>query len=52
MWVAPLEATLSAACAVALWLRRPPVWVAVLAGVLLLAEFWVVRQWLFFFIDS
>ena len=52
MWVAPLEAALSAACAVALWLRRPPLWVAVLAGVLLLAEFWVVRQWLFFFIDS
>lgn len=51
-WVAPLEAGLAVGAALALWLRRPPLWGCVLTGALLLAELWVVRQWLFFFVDS
>lgn len=52
MWVAPFEAALATVSAAALWVRRPPLWATVLVGVLLLAEFWVVRQWLFVFFDS
>ncbi|MEP1352441.1 MAG: cobalamin biosynthesis protein CobQ [Tateyamaria sp.] len=51
-WVAPVEAVVALVVAVMLWLRRVPLWAAVLAGALLLAELWIVRQWLFFFVDS
>ncbi|MEM6371906.1 MAG: cobalamin biosynthesis protein CobQ [Pseudomonadota bacterium] len=52
MWVAPIEAALSVACVVLIWLRRPPLWAVALTVLLLAAEIWIVRQWLFFFIDS
>ena len=52
MWVAPLEAALALACGVVLWLRRIPVWAVATATLLVMAELWVVRQWLFFFVDS
>ncbi|WP_299724555.1 cobalamin biosynthesis protein CobQ [uncultured Tateyamaria sp.] len=51
-WVAPFEAGLALISAVVLWLRRVPLWAAVLTAILVLAEFWIVRKWLFFFIDS
>ena len=52
LWLAPVEAALASAACVVLWLRRIPIWAMILCGVLLMAELWVVRQWLFFFIDS
>lgn len=51
-WVAPLEAALCVGATVALWVRRIPVWAGVFTGALLLAEMWIVRQWLFFFVNS
>ncbi|MEO0633426.1 MAG: cobalamin biosynthesis protein CobQ [Pseudomonadota bacterium] len=51
-WIAPLEAALAVAAAVALWVRRVPVWAALLCVPLVAAEIWVVRQWLFFFVDA
>lgn len=51
-FVAPVEAVLAILAAITLWRRRAPLWAIGLALVLLCAEFWVVRQWLFFFIDS
>lgn len=52
MWIAPLEAALAIAAGVALWVRKVPLWGMICAGVLILAELWVVRQWLFFFVNS
>ncbi|MEO0401498.1 MAG: cobalamin biosynthesis protein CobQ [Pseudomonadota bacterium] len=51
-WVAPLEAGLAVGAAVILWLRRIPIWAKVCTICLLAAELWVVRQWLFFFVDG
>ena len=52
MWVAPIEGALALASAVVMWVRRVPLWAAILTGVLVLAELWIVRQWLFFFVNS
>lgn len=51
-WVAPLEAGMAVASSVFLWVRRVPLWAALLTGLLLAAELWIVRQWLFFFTNS
>ncbi|MEL6463545.1 MAG: cobalamin biosynthesis protein CobQ [Pseudomonadota bacterium] len=51
-WIAPIEAGVAAAAAVVLWVERPPVWAVVLIAVLLAAEVWIVRQWLFFFVSG
>lgn len=52
MWIAPVEAVL-AVCAVAvLWWRRVPLWARLASLPLLAMEIWIVRQWLFFFVDS
>lgn len=51
-WIAPIEAALATAALVALWMRRVALRVMVFAGLLLAAEFWIVRQWLFIFVDS
>ncbi len=51
-WIAPIEAALATAAVVLLWLRQVPWWAMIFALLLLVAEFWVVRQWLFFFVDS
>ena len=51
-WIAPLEACVAIIAAIVLWVRRVPLWAALLTGLLLAAEFWIVRQWLFFFVDS
>ena len=52
MWVAPIEAVGAVAAAAILWWRRVPIWAALVAAVLFALEIWIVRQWLFFFIDS
>ncbi|MFL4470554.1 cobalamin biosynthesis protein CobQ [Tateyamaria armeniaca] len=52
MWVAPLEAVLALVCGVWLWFRSVPLWASVTTGLLVLAELWIVRQWLFFFVNS
>ncbi|MBY5931967.1 cobalamin biosynthesis protein CobQ [Tateyamaria omphalii] len=51
-WIAPIEAALATVAAITLWRRALPVWSIGLVALLLLAELWVVRQWLFFFVDS
>jgi len=51
-WIGPVEAVLALGAAIWLWVRRVPLWAGALAAVLLVAEFWIVRQWLFFFADS
>ena len=51
-WIAPLEAGVVAACAGVLWLRRPGPWISMAILGLLIVEIWIVRQWLFFFVDS
>ncbi|WP_366142189.1 cobalamin biosynthesis protein CobQ [uncultured Tateyamaria sp.] len=48
-WVGPIEAVLATSAAVVLWRRRLPMWGGAAVAFLLLAELWVVRQWLFFF---
>ena len=52
MWVAPLELCASLGAAYAIWRQRLGLAMSCLVGVLLAAEVWVVRQWLFFFIDT
>jgi len=47
--VAPIEAAAATVSAGVLWKRQLPVWAASLVGALLVAELWVVRQWLFVF---
>ena len=51
-WVAPIEAAMATTAAIVLWRRALPIWALAVVTVLLLAEIWVVRQWLFFFVDS
>ena len=52
MWIAPLEAAAAIAAVVVLWWRGVPIWARLVALALLAMELWVVRQWLFFFVDS
>ncbi|MEM9637739.1 MAG: cobalamin biosynthesis protein CobQ [Pseudomonadota bacterium] len=52
MWLAPLEAAAASLAAIALWQRRFGGALLALVAVLLVAEIWIVRQWLFFFIDG
>ena len=52
MWIAPIEAVLAVVAAAWLWWRGVPIWARGTALVLLGMEMWVVRQWLFFFVDS
>ncbi len=51
-WVAPLEAALATLAFISLWARRSPIWVIGIGLALLTAELWIVRQWLFIFVDS
>ncbi|MEX0308694.1 MAG: cobalamin biosynthesis protein CobQ [Tateyamaria sp.] len=48
-WVAPFEAACAMGAAIVLFQRRVPPWALVAALLLLAAELWIVRQWLFFF---
>ncbi len=52
MWIAPAEAVVALAAAVALWRQRVGVFVGLAVALLLAAEIWIVRQWLFFFVDT
>lgn len=52
MWVAPIEAALVAGAAVVMWRQRLGLGLGTLVALLLLAEIWIVRQWLFLFIDG
>lgn len=52
MFVAPLEACVALAAAVALWRSHPGWGMGGLMAILVLAEFWIVREWLFYFVDS
>ena len=49
MWVAPVEAALATVAAILLWRSRAGVVLGTVIAALLVAELWVVRQWLFFF---
>lgn len=49
MWVAPIEAAMATVAAIVLWRSRMGPALAIVTAALLLAELWVVRQWLFFF---
>lgn len=51
-WIAPLEGVMAAGAAVILWWRGIPLWTRLVTLALLAMEFWIVRQWLFFFVDS
>ena len=48
-WVAPIEGVLALIAFVMLWLRKAPWWVMGLCIPMVLAELWIVRQWLFIF---
>lgn len=48
-WVAPAEALCAVVAGGILWRRGGPVWAMAIAAMLLAAELWVVRQWLFIF---
>lgn len=52
LWVAPMEAAGAIAAAVILWQQRLGMLLGVFVAILLLAELWIVRQWLFFFINA
>lgn len=52
MWIAPLEAVTAIGAAAVLWRERLGLGFSACVAVLLIAELWVVRQWLFFFIDT
>lgn len=52
MWLAPLEAFGATLAALSLWRQRLGWGLVTLVAVLLTAEFWIVSQWLFYFIDS
>ncbi|WP_299862768.1 cobalamin biosynthesis protein CobQ [uncultured Roseobacter sp.] len=52
MWLAPVEAVAASLAAITLWQRRFGWGLLVLITLLLLAEIWIVRQWLFFFTGS
>ncbi|WP_299297596.1 cobalamin biosynthesis protein CobQ [uncultured Tateyamaria sp.] len=51
-WVAPIELVMALGCGVVLLVRRVPIWAVPLTLVLMAAEIWIVRQWLFFFANS
>ncbi|MEM6890041.1 MAG: cobalamin biosynthesis protein CobQ [Pseudomonadota bacterium] len=51
-WIAPLEAFVTLIAAVLLWRTRPGRVASATIIVLLAAELWIVRQWLFFFVDG
>ena len=50
--VAPAEALLATIAAVVLWRQNLGITLVVAVGMLLAAELWIVRQWLFFFVDG
>lgn len=51
-WVAPFEAALAVSAAVVLWRLRLGMWWSLAVVALLVAELWVVRTWLFFFVQA
>lgn len=51
-WVAPIEAAASVVAAIAIWRACLGPWISGLTVLLVAAEFWIVRQWMFFFIDG
>lgn len=50
-WIAPVEAALASAATVFILLRRPGIRAGAVTLVLLALELWIVRQWLFVFVD-
>lgn len=52
LWIAPIEAVAACIAAIVIWQQGKGWGLAILTAILLLAEFWIVRQWLFFFIDT
>ena len=52
MWIAPVEAFAAVLATLVLWWRAVPLWARIVSLVLLGMEVWIVRQWLFFFVDS
>ncbi|MEO9648844.1 MAG: cobalamin biosynthesis protein CobQ [Roseobacter sp.] len=51
-WVAPIEAVAASIAACVLWAQRHGIALALTIAAFLGAEYWIVRQWLFFFIDG
>ena len=52
MWIAPAEAMAATISALALWHYDLGWKTSVTVTILLAAELWIVRQWLFYFIDG
>lgn len=52
LWVAPVEALSAVLAACVLWWQRLGAGLSLVVFTLLAAEIWIVRQWLFFFIDG
>ncbi|WP_299964302.1 cobalamin biosynthesis protein CobQ [uncultured Roseobacter sp.] len=52
MWLGPVEAIAASLAAISLWYRQLGWTLSIAAAILLMAELWVVRQWLFFFVDG
>jgi hypothetical protein len=51
-WMAPIEGGLACISSWVLWRRGLPAWALGFCAVLLFAELWIVRQWLFFFANG
>ncbi len=52
MWIAPAEAAAALTATAVLWWRAVPIWACLISLILIAMEIWVVRQWLFFFVDG
>lgn len=52
LWIAPVEFCLVLGAAFVIWRQRLGVAMVCLVALLFAAELWVVRQWLFFFVDT
>jgi hypothetical protein len=51
-YIAPVEAGLAVAAGAMIWRARPGWAIRFAVFALLLLELWIVRTWLFFFVDS
>ncbi|MEO0378004.1 MAG: hypothetical protein AAF329_26095, partial [Cyanobacteria bacterium P01_A01_bin.17] len=49
MWIAPMEFALALVAFAVLLRRRIPAWAIAVAGLMMLAEGWIVFQWIFVF---
>ena len=52
LWIAPLEGAAAICASIVIWRQRPGWAVGTVTAVCLLAEVWILRQWLFVFVDT